>query len=64
MLLPQTLMDVLAGRKTVGTITGDIRLNGELRLPLLGGLHYSCERERLVNSEGAAVLGIAGGICS
>ena len=26
-------MDVLAGRKTVGTITGDIRLNGELRLP-------------------------------
>lgn len=23
-----TLMDVLAGRKTIGTITGDIRVNG------------------------------------
>ena len=27
--LQTTLMDVLAGRKTVGTITGDIRLNGK-----------------------------------
>ena len=27
-VLPQTLMDVLAGRKTGGTITGDVRVNG------------------------------------
>ena len=26
--LQTTLMDVLAGRKTIGTITGDIRVNG------------------------------------
>ena len=28
LLLLQTLMDVLAGRKTGGVITGDIRVNG------------------------------------
>ena len=28
LLVQTTLMDVLAGRKTVGTIAGDVRVNG------------------------------------
>ena len=37
----QTLMDVLAGRKTGGVITGDIRVNGAL-CGAVGGLLAAC----------------------
>ncbi len=41
-----TLMDVLAGRKTVGTITGDIRLNGGcITVQLLLISWFCCLRE-------------------